>query len=265
MGHRIPAALVLAALLGAGCASSPPPAAPPGPDAVSPRLHHLLDLDDARAPLRELEPFLRDPDPEVRARAALAAARSAPTEAAPVLRAAIQDPEPRVREAAAFAMGITGDADLAGDALLHAKRKDGTDAEREAAAAAAVRLGGERVWKEEAFGALFTSTVPAVRRAAFRALPAAVRGWKEKPATLPAWLRAKVMEGGEPDPAVRVACRIALRTLLTPKPDEPLANPPAWGLEEIASALRSANKTDGDDDARCAGWHLVGLIDARLG
>ena len=247
MGHRIPVALVVAALLGAGCASSPSPdpaPASPGPAAVSPRLHHLLDLDDARAPLRELEPFLRDADPEVRARAALAAARSAPTEAAPALRVAIADREPRVRAAAAFAMGISGDADLAGDALLHAKRIDAGDDERAAAAAAAVRLGGERVWKEEAFGALFTSTVPEVRRAAFRALPAAVRGWKEKPGLASPFAEKLVREAASGDPASSPGAAIALRTIAAPaKPDDPpLPLPP-----EFASILEGTRGSDSED------------------
>src|SRR5688572_12415262 len=158
MRPRIPPAAALCVLL-AACASPPPPV-PPGPECASPRLHHLLDLQDARAPLAELEPFLRDPDPEVRARAALAVAGKAgaggdAATASAWLRLAARDPESRVRESAAFAMGLTDDADLAGDALVATRRPDATSSERAAAASAAVRLGGKRLWEEEGFTALF--------------------------------------------------------------------------------------------------------------
>jgi len=256
MGHRIPAAAATIALLGAGCASAPPAPRLPGPEAVSPRLHHLLDLEDARAPLRELDPFLRDADPEVRARAALAAARTDPAGAAPALRAAIADPEPRVRLAAAFATGITGDPDLAGDALLHAKRKDVPAAERAAAAAAAVRLGGERVWKEEAFGALFAAEDAGVRRAAFRALPGAVRGWKEKPA-LGSRFVDRVLSGLQESSEAVGWTAILLRGLLPPPGDAPPAPPPPEGAG-IVTRLAAALLRVRDADAR-GQVHLTSL------
>jgi cyclophilin family peptidyl-prolyl cis-trans isomerase len=258
MGPRIPAAPLLAALLAASCASGRPAPRAAGPGAVSPRLHHLLDLEDSRAPLRELEPFLRDADPEVRARAALAAARTAPKEAAPALRAAIQDAEPRVREAAAFAMGLTDDPDLAGDALLAAKRKGATDGERAAAASAAVRLGGERVWREEAFGALFSGGDAAVRRAAFRALPAAVRGWKERPSLSSALAAAALGEAGAGDPGTATAAAIFLRSIALPaKPEDPL--PP---LPEGLAGLLPGSRSSPFPDVRAACGQAGGLASA---
>ncbi len=217
MRPRIPVAALLAAALAAACASAPR-GTPRG--FATPRLHHLLDLEDARAPLREYEPFLRDADPEVRARAALAVGRKGGEGAAAQLRLAARDPEARVREATAFAMGIAGDPDLAGDALAMMQRAGATTGETAAAASAAVRAGGERVWKEEAFTSLLAHALPEVRRAACRALAGAVRGWKEKPDRESKFAETLILRviGKDVAPDERVSLAIVLRSLAPKAP-----------------------------------------------
>lgn len=264
MRPRIPAAAALAALLAAGCYSPGEPVAPPAPvpGIASPRLHHLLDLEDARAPLAELEPFLRDPDPEVRARAALAAARKGGEGAAGLLRLAGRDPEARVREAAAFAMGITDDPDLAGEALGMTRRPGATAAEREAAAAAAVRLGGERVWKEEGFAALFGDADFFVRRAAFRSLVSAVRGWQPKP-VLGAPFTLLVMNATREDPVLVACAALALRGFPDADPTPGATTPQEW--QENARLFRTGWMTalavDTDPFVRMASALALGPLD----
>jgi cyclophilin family peptidyl-prolyl cis-trans isomerase len=170
--------------------------------------------------MRELEPFLRDPDSEVRLRAVLAAGRKGGPDGSAALRLAARDPEARVREAAAFAMGIAGDPDLAGDALLMTNRVGATIEEAARAAAAAIHAGGERVWREERFVALFSSDNSAVRRAGWRALVGAVRSWKEKPEAVPEWMIRPLERTGDGDAMVRQAAALALRGLAPPLPTD---------------------------------------------
>jgi cyclophilin family peptidyl-prolyl cis-trans isomerase len=268
MRPRIPLAAaafgLLAAVCAPACASSGPHGAP-GQEGLSPRLHHLLDLEDARAPLPELEPFLGDPDPQVRARAALAAGRKGGPGAAGLLRIAALDPEAPVRTAAVFAMGISADPELAGDALLAVRRAGATTDEAAAAAASAVGLAGERAWREEPFAALLAHPVPEVRRAAFRALVGAVRGWKEKP-RLDSPFAAAVVGAMKADPATAGCAAVVLRSLAPPaEPDGAAPSPPAgggdglWDLRTTLALTRSVESSD-DPDVRGACLQALGAL-----
>lgn len=129
-------AIALAALvcLG-GCATSRPPAAgeiPPGPQRADDDLLGRPDLQalvDAQV-LRDAGPLaaaLGDPDPSVRARAALALGSVQAESAIPQLTAALQDTIPAVRADAAFALGQTADSTAVGFLFL-ALRREGTPA-----------------------------------------------------------------------------------------------------------------------------------------
>ncbi len=244
-GRRRLAAALCLALAAAGCASA---RAVEGTAHPSPRLHHLLDLEDARAPVRELEPFLRDADPAVRARAALAVGRKGGGAAPPLLRLALRDPEGTVRAAAAFALGLSGAPELAGDALAVLRGPGAGAEESAAAAAAAVWLSGEHCWREGAYAAPFGHPSAAIRRAAFRALAGAVRGWKEKPPAAPAWLAAAVLVP-DPDPEVRAAAALVLRGL----PAGPAAEP-------LSVALARGLASDPDPDVRASYALALGRI-----
>ncbi len=249
MRAAIPSALLLAALAPACASRGALPETRAG--FATPRLHHLLDLEDARAPLTELEPFLRDPEPAVRARAALAAARCAGKDAAAFLRLAVRDPDPAVRESVALALGLTDDPDLAGDALQMARNPGAGPAEAAAAASAAVRLGSERCWKDEGFAALFTHADPAVRRAALRAAVMPSRGWKEKPAVLPRWIPAAIGDPATP-PDARAAAVLVFRAFLPPKPPRSFATDPPEEALVLLTRLQSALREDPDPDVRAA-------------
>ena len=250
------ALLALAALLLPPCASAPPGGAAMG----APRLHHLLDLEDARAPLTELEPMTRDADPEVRARAALAVARKGGVRAAALLELAARDPEARVREAVALALGLTGEGDLAGEALRMTRRADGSPAERALAAGSAVGLAGDRAWKEPEFAALFLHGEPAVRRAALRAAVMAARAWKEKPESLPRWVTAAFADGATP-PDGRAAALLVARTLLAPqKAPRTLRTEAAEDALPFLTRVQSAVREDRDPDVRSAAALLLGAL-----
>ncbi|MEL6617099.1 MAG: HEAT repeat domain-containing protein, partial [Bacteroidota bacterium] len=129
-------AIALAALvcLG-GCATTQPPASgeiPPGPQRASDDLLARPDLQalvDAQV-LRDAGPLaaaLSDPDPVVRARAALALGSVQAESAVPALMAALQDSVPAVRADAAFALGQTADSTVVGFLFL-ALRSEGTAA-----------------------------------------------------------------------------------------------------------------------------------------
>jgi cyclophilin family peptidyl-prolyl cis-trans isomerase len=206
--------------------------------------------------VRELEPFLRDPDPEVRARAALAAARLGGPEAAGWLRLAARDPESAVRAAAALGMGLTDDAGLAGDALVLGRGPAASSAERAAAASAALRLGLDRLLVgEAAFAALLDDAEPSVRRAAFRSLVGASRGLKEKRPACPPRLLVALGPSGDPDPVVRASAALAIRGIVDPDkaPREP-----------VADALRAA-LADPDVDARAAAALALGAFGEGTG
>jgi cyclophilin family peptidyl-prolyl cis-trans isomerase/HEAT repeat protein len=260
MGPRIPVAAVAVSLLAAGCASAGPPV--PGPRNPSPRLHHLLDLEDARVPVAELEPFLRDPDPAVRARAALAAARKGGAGAAAALRAAVGDAEAGVRAAALLGMGLSGDADLAGEALAAAGRGGATPGEAAAAAGSALRLAGERAWREDGFAALLEHPVAEARRAAFRAMVGAVRGWKEKPA-LDGPFAERVIRAMKADPSGAGCAAVVLRALRVPAaagPGDPAAaDGGLWDLKTTLALSRAAAES-GDPDVRGACFQALGAL-----
>ena len=75
------------------------------------KLGRILAIEDERGLWRgELELCLRDPEPGIRRRAALAAGRLGAKTAAPALIALLNDPEPEVRQMAAFALGLLGTA-----------------------------------------------------------------------------------------------------------------------------------------------------------
>lgn len=252
----LPAALLLPLLLPA-CASAPRGA---DPAFASPRLHHLLDLEDARAPLSEVEPFLRDGDPEVRARAALAVARRGGERAAALLELAARDPEARVREGVALALGLTGDADLAGEALRMTRRADGGPAERALAAGSAIQLCGDRAWKEPDFASLLSHPEPAVRRAALRAAVMASRAWKEKPAAVPAGIVDAFSDPATPGDA-RAAALLVARTVLAPqKPPRSLATERPGDALPFLTRVQSAVREDRDPDVRSAAALLLGAL-----
>ena len=121
----------------AGCASAPP--APPAPVVTwEQKLGWILSLEDRRlladpslAPAAVVAPgaprqgaaaapfiaepdllvLVRDPEPRVRHRAALAIGRVGLSDGVPALVALLEDAEPDVRGIAAFAIGLVGDTD----------------------------------------------------------------------------------------------------------------------------------------------------------
>jgi cyclophilin family peptidyl-prolyl cis-trans isomerase/HEAT repeat protein len=157
----------------------------------------LLALEDRRA----FEPAVLDaaaasPDPEVRARAALAEGRIGDERAAPSLRRLLEDPAPSVRESAAFAAGLLRDPEL-GESLVPALR----DPDAAVAARAAWSLG----FLEQASAG--TALVEALGRAEpGRRAPLVFALWRyptSAAAAAPPFL-------ADPDPAVHAAALYAL-------------------------------------------------------
>ncbi len=123
---------VVLAVAAAACASAPVvPAAPPAPPApvfsLDQKVAWLLRLEQQRmlrdpgtsagppaaaafqpAGAADLGALVRDPDPAVRRRAALAIGRVGMTEGIPLLLAALQDPDADVRASSAFGLGLLG-------------------------------------------------------------------------------------------------------------------------------------------------------------
>jgi len=82
------------------------------------KMARLVSLEDRRSlGAGELDRYLRDPDPGVRRRAALAAGRIGDASLLPSLIDLMNDNEPELRQMAAFAMGLIGDK-LAVERLL---------------------------------------------------------------------------------------------------------------------------------------------------
>lgn len=126
--------LIPAALVFAGCASAPPPAAP----AVSfeQKMGWILQMEDQRiltlppppapvvvqsrrgkltpppAAVPDLAKLAADPEARVRRRAALAVGRVGLKEGGPVLVKLLADADPEVRQTAAFALGLIGDVSV---------------------------------------------------------------------------------------------------------------------------------------------------------
>jgi cyclophilin family peptidyl-prolyl cis-trans isomerase/HEAT repeat protein len=133
-----PPLLALATLLPVAAAAAPPP--PPVPTRLE-RLARLLLLEDWRSSgAGELERLLRDPDPTVRRRAALAAGRVGDAALVPALVELMNDPEAEIRQMAAFALGLVGEKGVALERLL-AALGDNEAVVRARAAEALGRLG----------------------------------------------------------------------------------------------------------------------------
>jgi cyclophilin family peptidyl-prolyl cis-trans isomerase/HEAT repeat protein len=110
-------------------------------------LGRILELEDRRSTGQgELERLLRDRDPGIRRRAALAAGRIGDPALAPALVALMNDQEVEVRRMAAFALGLLGDR-AAGDRLL-AALSDSDSRVRGRAAEALSRIGDPRAAAE---------------------------------------------------------------------------------------------------------------------
>jgi HEAT repeat protein/cyclophilin family peptidyl-prolyl cis-trans isomerase len=92
----------------------PPPAAPPGRGRSAPA---VVVPEPPQNP--DLLALLKDDDPRIRRRAALAVGRTRLAAGAKPLAALLTDTDPEVRQMAAFAMGLVGDASVA-DALIAA-------------------------------------------------------------------------------------------------------------------------------------------------
>jgi cyclophilin family peptidyl-prolyl cis-trans isomerase/HEAT repeat protein len=145
MRRKIKVAAAIAAALLAVAApvargAKKPRSAPPS---RTERLARALALEDERSSgAGELERLVRDPDPGVRRRAALAAGRVADPALVPALGNLLNDPEVEVRRMAAFALGLAGDR-AAVDRLLASLADH--DAEVRARAAEALgRIGDPR-------------------------------------------------------------------------------------------------------------------------
>jgi len=124
------------------------------------KLGRILALEDARGALGpELEGYLRDRDPTVARRAALAAGRLGDPKAAPSLIAQLDDPEPAIRQMAAYSLGLLGGRvdGLAVERLL-AALADSDSLVRARAAEALGRIGGPRV--APALAAFVLETMP---------------------------------------------------------------------------------------------------------
>ncbi|HLU25945.1 MAG TPA: HEAT repeat domain-containing protein [Longimicrobiales bacterium] len=151
-GHRrkflglVGGALIVAI---AACApAGPSPATPPGPepspvaalppldDASVLAIAELLRLEDRREFIPStFERALRDPHPEVRRRAALAAGRIRDARAVPLLREAVVDSSAAVRADAVFALGLVGDTARETVELLSALVRPATELESDLAIA----------------------------------------------------------------------------------------------------------------------------------
>jgi len=86
-----------------GAAVDLPPDATPEGRILMLEDQRVLDLEDG---FPDLKHYLKSSDPDVRARAALAAGRIRDPGAVPLLRRALRADQPRVRRAAAFALGV---------------------------------------------------------------------------------------------------------------------------------------------------------------
>jgi HEAT repeat protein/cyclophilin family peptidyl-prolyl cis-trans isomerase len=133
---------VLASALGPSPAAAAKKPAAPSPPRIE-KLARVLELEDARSTGGgALERLLRDPDPGVRRRAALAAGRVADPALVPLLVELVNDQEVEVRRMAAFALGLVGDPGAV-DRLL-AALADVDGGVRGRAAEALGRLGDAR-------------------------------------------------------------------------------------------------------------------------
>jgi len=101
----------------------------------------MSSSEDARDPGGPMD-SLRDSDPKVRARAAVALGRIGAPQATPKLRSALGDRDSRVRTAAAFALGIVEDTESERQLVTQLSQAT-TEPEREAIVAALGRVGGE--------------------------------------------------------------------------------------------------------------------------
>ena len=110
------------------------------------KLGRILALEDSRAGAGpELGRYLRDKDPTVKRRAALAAGRLGDPTLASDLVDLLNDPEPEVRQMAAFALGQVGTRDSSAVDRLLASLEDGDSRVRARAAEALGRLGDRTV------------------------------------------------------------------------------------------------------------------------
>jgi peptidyl-prolyl cis-trans isomerase B (cyclophilin B) len=109
------------------------------------KLGEILDWEVRQGPPQALEAWLRDRDPTVKRRAALAAGRLPDPATVPALVDQLNDPVPEVRQMAAFALGRMGRAagDLGTERLIAALR-DSDSGVRARSAEALGRLGGAR-------------------------------------------------------------------------------------------------------------------------
>jgi cyclophilin family peptidyl-prolyl cis-trans isomerase/HEAT repeat protein len=123
---------------------------------------------------------------------------------------ALRDEDAGVRRSAALAMGLTGDPSLAAEVLARVRSDEPDAGVLAAAASAAVRLAGDRAWSDDRYAALFDHDIASVRRAAFRSVVGAVRGWENKPTAPPDWLR-RALDTSEKDPVVRACAASVVR------------------------------------------------------
>ncbi len=77
------------------------------------KLSQIIHLEDQRVPPTRLTPFLTDPDPQIRARAALSVGRIGGVGSSQPLFSMLSDSSLDVAAAAAFALGLTGQKDYA--------------------------------------------------------------------------------------------------------------------------------------------------------
>jgi len=109
------------------------------------KLGQILEWEVRRDPPQALEVWLRDRDPTVKRRAALAAGRLPDPASVPALVDQLNDPVPQVRQVAAFALGRMGRAagDLGTERVIAALR-DSDAGVRARSAEALGRIGGAR-------------------------------------------------------------------------------------------------------------------------
>ena len=86
---------------------------PPAPPVVAPKRGRAPQVVPAPPPVGDLFALVRDADPRIRRRAALAIGRVGLTEGIAPLTAALTDTDPDVRQAVALALGLIGDATAA--------------------------------------------------------------------------------------------------------------------------------------------------------
>jgi len=163
---RLLVPIVLLSLLPAACLSTPPPKLPDAP--IVPerqKMAWILQLEDQRILRFEL-PAPPPPPPPVKGKKPAPTPVAPPPSSSPDLAVLIKDAEPRIRRRAALAVGRV--KDRAGIALLTPVLAD-TDPEVRAMAAFALGLIGHAS-AEQALSPLLTDAVPLVRGRAAEAL-----------------------------------------------------------------------------------------------